>query len=271
MAQLFTRYIAATVETALITGLRMAFKVTSSTEPEPNVCELSIYNLNGESRSRLQKDSSAATQIDAGYNEQHEILFLGNLRRVTTTRHGPDWITTLKAGDGETKYRTSTINEAFAPGTPIITVIKTMAQRLGVSLGDAEKRITSATHRTGLTQYINGLVSMGFTKDQLTESLRGLNLNWSIQDGTLQILAPNDVTNEPAIVLGPTTGLVGSPAAGEKGRTKVTALLNGGIRPGRKLQLDAINLKGFFRVEKVVHSGDTHGQPWYSEAEVKPL
>jgi len=30
-------------------------------------------------------------------------------------------------------------------------------------------------------------------------------------------------------------------------------------------------MNGFFRVEKVVHSGDTWGSDWYSELEAKPI
>lgn len=272
MAELFGRFCAVTVETAKITGLRMAFKVISSLQPEPNVCELSIYNLNADSRGRLQADHAVATRIEAGYDAQHEILFLGDLRRVITTRQGPDWITTLKAGDGETKYRTSSINEAFAPGTLITDAVKTMAARLGVNIGDTEKRLAAATHRAGITQFVNGLVASGFTRDQLTDALKGLGLKWSIQDGTLQILGLEDTTNEPVASLSPTTGLIGSPSAGDKGTIKVTSLLMPGIRPGRKIQLQCANLpKAFYRVEKVTHTGDTHGQSWYTEAEVKPV
>lgn len=272
MAELFGRFCAVTVETAKITGLRMAFKVVSSLEPEPNVCELSIYNLNADNRGKLQTDDAVATQIEAGYNSRHEILFLGDLRRVITTRQGPDWITTLKAGDGETKYATSSINEAFAPGTAIITAVKTMADRLGIKIGDTEKRLLNATHRAGITQFINGLVSSGFTRDQLTEALKGLGLKWSIHQGTLQVLGLEDTTNEPVVLLTPQTGLIGSPSPGEKGIVKITALLTPGIRPGRKIRLECAGVpKAFYRIEKVTHTGDTHGQSWYTEAEIKPV
>lgn len=270
MADLFDRYISVTVGTRQITGLRMAFKVIQSNKPEPNTVELAIWNLSESSRAALQRPQ-VPTLIDAGYAGNHAILFKGDLRRGTSARQGADWVTTLKAGDGEVAYRTARVNESVAPGTLIKDVAKRVAEALGVSAGDAARRIDAAVHRTGLTQYTNGAALSGFARDHLTTLCKSLGLEWSIQDGALQILPEGEATNDPAILLTARTGLVGSPAPGEKGVLKVVSLLQPAIRPGRKINVDAGGGLSFYRVTKVTHQGDTHGQPWYSEAEAVPL
>lgn len=274
MAELFERYIAVTVGTRRITGLRMAFKIQKNARHEPNTCELSIWNLSASSRAALAQ-ANQPTIIEAGYIDQHEILFSGDLRKAISTRQGPDWVTTLKAGDGERAYRTARISESFAVGTAIKQAAKTVARSLGVSLGDAEAKIDAATHRTGLTQFVKGTVASGPAREAMSSFMTDLGLEWSIQDGALQVIRADEATNETAVYLSPASGLVGSPAAGtdtkNPGVIKITSLLQGGIRPGRKIKLDAGGLAGFYKTEKVTHTGDTHGTPWYSEAEAVPL
>ncbi len=268
MAELFGRYYVLSIGPVRITGLRVSFKIFKSLQPEPNTTEISIYNLNSDTRTKLQK-APVLVQLDAGYPDNHQTLFKGTLRAATSSKQGTDWVTTVKAGDGELTYRSARINEAFKPGTPIVTIAKRLAARLNIGLGDAEARISEATQRAGLTQYLNGAVMSGRAHEKLTEVLNGLDLEWSMQDERLQILPKGTINGDRIVVLSDTSGLVGSPAVGDKGVTKITSLLQPGIRPGTQVRLEA---RGFpkltYRVERVTHAGDTHAQTWYSDAEL---
>jgi hypothetical protein len=94
---------------------------------------------------------------------------------------------------------------------------------------------------------------------------------WSIQDGVLQVLAPSETTLETVYVLNSSSGMIGSPEKGEDGTIKGVSLLQGDIRPGRRIQFDSKMVKGTFKTERVIHTGDTWGQNWYTELEAKPI
>lgn len=271
MGKLFIRDVAVTVDTLRITGLRLSFRIVKSLRPDPNTCELQIYNLSADSRKTLERRSVPVT-IEAGYKGAREVIFKGDLRDGFSSRSGSDWITTLKAGDGETAYRTSRVNESLKPGAAIKDAVKKAVSSLkGLSVADALKRIDELTHRTGQTEHTNGTVLFGQSKDVLDEYMRAHGAEWSIQDGVLQILPNGSPSEEDAIVLNPASGLIGSPSTGDKGFIKCVSLLQPGLRPGRKFKLEADSLPGFYRVESVSHTGDTHGQPWYSELQGRPL
>ena len=112
-------------------------------------------------------------------------------------------------------------------------------------------------------------------------------LEWSIQEGQLQVLPPDEGSDEDVVVLSAATGLIGT-----INKTKVvnqslltkkdgklinagiscTSLLNPDIRPGRRIKIESSfrpDLNGIYRVIKVKHTGDTHAQPWYSEIEAR--
>jgi len=51
--QLFDRVIELIVGDIEITGLDIAFEVEKSLQPEPNICDITVYNLGAENRQRL--------------------------------------------------------------------------------------------------------------------------------------------------------------------------------------------------------------------------
>jgi hypothetical protein len=120
--------------------------------------------------------------------------------------------------------------------------------------------------------FLTGYVAHGRASTELERLLSARGLEWSIQDGRLQVL-PKRGTTAQVVSLSPDTGLVGSPEYGtpdKKGAAsvlKVKALLQPQIKPGGKIRIDSANIHGvFFRVEEVEHRGDTAGGDWYSDA-----
>lgn len=271
MALLYKRAVAVTVDTLRMTGQRMAFRVLHTNKAEPNTCEVSIYNAPAVLRAEVQGSRSVGVTIEAGYGKDLQQLFSGDLRRAFSTKQGIDWVTTLRGGDGEVAMRTARVNESFAPGTPIRTVVERVARRLGVNLGDAISRIGEGSHRQSLTEYVNGTVLSGSAKTLLEQLLGDLDLEYSVVDGTLQVLPRGQATNATAILLTPRTGLIGSPEAGDKGLVKLRSLLQPSIRPGRKVKVESAILNGFYRVETATHVGDTHSAAWHTEIEGRPL
>lgn len=272
MTRLFKRAVRLVAGSLAVEDLRVQFKARKNLSKEPNELEATIYNLSEASRSALQV-KGARVVLEAGYGTETSQIFVGNTRLVSHAREGADWLTRLQCGDGEQAYRYAKTLESFAPGTPKSTV----ARRLLESMGGLDAREAIAAVSGLVEQFTQGFVSSGRVSTELTRVLKKSGLDWSIQDGKLQVLTERGATTESAVLLSADTGLVGSPvhgspvARGKPQTLTIKSLLQPSIRPGRRVQLEAAAVQGLFRVQEVRHVGDTHGGDWYSEIEAIPL
>lgn len=250
--------------------LRITFNVEKGDAKTPNQAEVTILNLSDNSRSAIQ-EKGAACIIEAGYVNNTSQIFAGDLQYASTKRSGPDWVTTFQTGDGSAKYRGARISESLPKGTQLTQAIEKAAGALGVGLGNAVEKIQEGNFRGGLQEFARGVVLQGRASDELDKLLKTAGLQWSIQDGQLQLLRANETTDDQAVVISSGTGMIGSPEVGEKGEVTVRTLLQGLIRPGGRVQLETEELNGLFKVGRVNHVGDTWGNDWYTELEAKPL
>lgn len=265
------------VDTLLITGLRVAFSVSKSTSEEPNTCRVSVYNLSEDTRARLSRMRGVPVRLEAGYASNLGLLFQGDTRRTATgiqhAKTGPDWVTTLECGDGETAYRYARFSGSYARGTSVTKVAEDMAKSLGIGLGNLEETLKAGGFRQGLQSFPAGFAARGRAAEELNGLMRTLGLEASIQDGKLQVLKPGETLKGQAVLLTPETGLRGSPAYNsaegkekdEPPTLKVSSLLQPAIRPGVQLRVEARSVRGNFKVKAVTHAGDTHGGDWASE------
>lgn len=255
--------------------LRVQFKVTRSLKREPNTANVSIYNLNPDNRAALQ-NKGIATIIEAGYADNISQIFSGVLEFGSTTKNGPDFITTVQTSDGGDKYRSARINTSLKGPVKIESVLRTAGEALGLNLGNLKEKIASGSLRSSLQEITSGAVLSGKAEKIFTKVAKKMGYGWSVQDGQIQLLGPNEViANADAVLLtatnGRTTGLVGSPEPGENGIVKARSLLQPDLMPGRRVKLESREIDGFYRAEKVVFTGDTWGGDWYSDIEAKPL
>lgn len=263
--------------TRRITGLRVAFRVGKTDRPEPNVAEVSIHNLSPEARAEFQQKPLAFI-VEAGYDGRTEVLFQGEAQAVDHVVSGPDVVTRIRAGDGERQFRYATFSASFRPGTSMEDVISEVAKSMyGLDISQLRERLKRKDWRGALDTFLNGWAGQGRTAPELDKLLSSRSLTWSIQDGALQVLGEQEPSSEDAILLSASTGLLGSPEYGSPDKKggpvplKVRSLLQPGIKPGRQISVQAKSVSGRFRVTKVLHTGDTHGQDWQSEAEAIPL
>jgi hypothetical protein len=300
MARLMRRRVAITIATPAgptlngfsadvteITDLRCRFKVKKTLGKEPNTAEVIVTNLAEKSRAALQ-DRGMRVTLAAGYEDTIATIFVGDSRDVDSALDGTDWITAIQLGDGERGYRHGRVSESFRAGTRVADVLKRVAD--GMQLDST--RVAEIAALRG-RQYAAGYIVHGRSARELDRILRGLGLEWSIQDGELQILAPEAATAETAVVLDSTSGLIGSPTINTpeaasrslnpftasvetrrgkgRGTLKARSLLQPELRPGRRVEIDSLGVKGSFRLTAVEHSGDTAGGEFYSDIEGTPL
>ncbi len=249
-------------------GLRIVFKVTKTSQKEPNTLEGMIYNLSPTTRAALQQ-KGVRLLLEAGYVATGLAqVFVGDVRTIDHIRDGADWKTIIKCGDGERAFRYSRISESFAAGATMFDVVKRAANSMGVALGN-----TAAQAAKLATPLYHGWVSHGAASSALDKAVKSLGYDYSIQNGVLQILAPNESLAQSIPVVSPQTGLIGSPEMGspekkgEPSLLKFKALLMPEALPGGRVQVISERYNGIFRTRKVDHSGDTMGGSWYSEYE----
>jgi hypothetical protein len=282
LARLFTRKARIIVGTSASTGVaveqhRCAFAVEKTLKPEPNTCTLQVWNLSRAQRAAIEemkpskgKPTGVPVLIEAGYDETGTSqIFLGDLRTVFSAREGPDWITTVESGDGEKATATARINVALGRKTSPEVALRAIVKALGLKPGNLTTALQKLK-RSGVAQlFTHGVTLSGSASYHMTNFCKSADLEWSIQDGAIQILDRGKTLAKTAVRLSSETGLVESPTVDHKGVLSCKMLMIPDVRPGSLLVLDSLTVKGNYRIEKAKWSGDTHGKDWTIEVEAK--
>lgn len=245
------------------TDLRVAFKVEKTLESKPSKGVVKVYNLTKDNRSKAEQSGNVLI-LRAGYGNQLSNIFTGDVARAKTELEGQDYVTTFELGDGETMFNVAKSELSFAKGTDISEALKGIFSSVGAKLGDI----------TGLkSEKLNApLVLSGNLRKHLDEVGKRQGFEWSIQDDAFQILEKGKPTKDEAVLLSAETGLVGIPKnkfgkdITEKG-VEFDSLLNGKLRPGRKVILESVQFQGLYRIEKVTFEGDNYDTTFLCKCE----
>lgn len=273
-----------------LNALRVVFSIERDVKRRPNNCEIRVYNLTKAHQADLAKEPAVRVRLEAGYVGDLGTIFDGDLRSARTRREGPDDVTSVAGGDGESKIRTARINKTFSAGTPVTTVITELAKALGVGTGNLSQ-FAGAQLANGSKTLTRSLTLYGSVYDELEHLARSCGLRWSIQDSALQLReAGLPVGDRQGPLLRPDTGLIGQVevetvvAGAEKakgvvktnkallaqgfgqGTTKVTGscLLRPDLIPGVPFRVESEAFTGNLVCVATVHTGDTHSTDQWS-------
>lgn len=246
-------------------GMRVVFKITKSRKKEPNNSEITITNLAQSTRSNLQK-KGVRVLLEAGYKDIGvNRYFFGDVRSIDHVRKDADWDTIMKLGDGERAWKYARVYESFAPGTPKASVLRTLAERMGLELGNIAQQAPSLVSGS----FDQGWAAAGSAVRAFDKLVKGQGLEWSVQDGQVQLLEVGGHLELPIPEISPDSGLVESPEMGSpatKGKpalVKFKCLLTP-VKPGGRVKLKSRRYNGYVTVQACEFEGDTHGGPWYT-------
>lgn len=263
----------------LIQDLQFTFEVTRTLESDANSCKLKIYNLSPSSRVKLDPVDQVVV-LQAGYEGDLKTLFTGTTIQTFHVREGHDVVTEVICKDGQVNLREARTNRGFPPGSTVEGILRTLVTSdlklaLGEVIGDGLGKI-----------YQNGHTIDGPTKKAIDVITGYAQLQWSIQDNTVDIIGKNTSSKESVILLSPSTGLIGSPQRYDGAKDQLAGvkvpesklalpttgitlktLLNGAIRPGRPVKVESEFINGIYKATKVTHSGDYRGQQWETHIE----
>ncbi len=259
MSALFDRICIVQVEDREWSDLRVSFRVARTSKSKPNKSEISIYNLSESSRALLKK--LARVRLVAGYAGNASMIFAGQIDFVQSRREGADLVSTITAADGRTAWN-SFATKSYAGGVRYADVVRDLATAMGIAAPLTSLAAVTGTSRGGVALY-------GYAHRELDLLMADLGLEWSIQDGVLQVVNPASATTAKAVVLSPSSGLLGAPELSEPkhGRRTLRArsLLQPTLTPGRRVVVESKLHSGDFRVDRVDHSGDSHGGEFVSD------
>ena len=257
----------------VITDLRVRFEITKDLFGYPNLGDIQIFNL---SRDKVTAISQEFTLIELqiGYGGALDTVFRGDIRNIVNRREGVDTITQFYAGDGERATRDARLSKTYAAGTSIKQIVKELAETFKIPTAKLDGLDTTRTNQRGQT------ISSA-SKDAMDKLADDYKFHWSIQDGELVTQDRESYDKDNTVFnINRSTGMIGSPTITELG-ADVRTLMNPRLNPYRAIQIttpDAeINVgnlffrtkiptlgTGLFRINKVVHTGDTRGNDWTS-------
>lgn len=249
-----------------ITGMRMAFEVKKSLGKEPNTCKITIDNLSEQTRQFLDQ-KPIGIFFAAGYDNAPRLLVQGDLMRAYSELKGTNYETTLQVSDGGRAFAFARTAKSYKAGVRVIQVIQDCARTMGLQVPQA--LLDSPDLKQALA---SGLTLHGPTRTAMTDALAPYGYNWSMQNGTLQILKDGQNMAGRAFVIDQSTGLIGSPKRTipdkPKGKSELTfdVLLYPELFPGCQVQVASKTYNGLFRVKELEAKGDTHGDDWKSSA-----
>ncbi len=265
-------------------SLRIVFDIDKDLTQKTNKSSIRIYNLTDATRKKLEV-ADAVCMLEVGYAEDIGLrrIFVGEITYATTRREGPDKITELELNDGQVAIRDTYVSLGYAAGVSGTKVVEDVAAQMGI--------MTQIAPDLEFASYPAGFSFVGPGRECLDKVMDATGATWSIQNNVLQVIMAGGSTNVRALVFSASSGLIGSPERIVKGVTrpdeeakkkrkvkkdkhekkagwKIKTLLAPTVNPGDLVRVESSTVTGWFKEESLKHSGDTHGQEWYTEQEI---
>ena len=262
-----------------ITSLHIQFDIEKTAKKNPNKSTVKVWNLSKQTRTQLEKPDTRCI-LYAGYKDDLGaiLIFKGTVTDAWSKVEGPDIITEFELGDGSKEIRDTTISKGYSKNVKSKTILTDVAKEMGMSLvlpSNAPER-----------EWQHGFSYYGSASKLLDKVVSATGLEWSIQNGDLQVIQKGMVTTKQGIELAVDSGLIYSPerirASKKEVRKKpntqeletgkqgvegwrVQTLLMPMLNPGDRVKLKSKFVEGVFRVEEIRHTGDNMAGEWKSE------
>lgn len=267
-----------------IIDLRINFKIEKSLVGYPNLGNIKIYNLSENSRNQIEEEN-LKIQLFAGYVDgEAPLLFDGDIINVVHQKSGVDWITEIFAADGVNILSTATINKTLKAGVDTEQIYNELISQMeGISKGVTEGLKNCLSGKRSL---LRDLQLTGNVKDWLDKIAKDCGFEYSVNDGVIETVPTGlPVSDVPTITINQGTGMIGSPERTEIG-INVKHFLLPELKLGRTIRIESISEKinvgnlffrkiptvrdeGIYRIDKLIHSGDTRDNLWESQIQAR--
>lgn len=261
----------------LVTDLRVNFDILKTNTNISNRSTISIYNLNESNRASIHELNTQII-VSAGYANATgpKIIFMGDVLRVNHANQFPDIITKIESGDGILELRQARAPISFATEIDAFSVLQQAAKLLGLPIQEMPTAVSGS--------YKNGFQHTGSVKLAIDTICKRFNLDWSIQNGKLQVISKSGVSQQAPIIIDSSNGLlekiekVGdiqeyliADISHESPTYKFKCLLNADITPGCSVTINDGIISGTYKVRSVQHQGDNFEGDFISICQVQEI
>jgi hypothetical protein len=267
----FIRSVKVFVGTFDVSGLHAKFHVKRTAKSSANTLDLSVFNPGPKTIDEWVQAKNPVVRLDVGYGDTLATIFSGAARFVSPKRTDSKTIEVeIQAGDAEDLLRAARIAKQVPAKVSPGALLRTVAESLGVKKGNLDAAISKLNAKGLGSMFSAGAALAGRSAPLMDRVCKSYGLEWSVQDGALQILE-RDVALEGRTVpkLTPQSGLIGSPQIDSKHVLSFECRLNTTLYPGAVVVIESQFVNGGFRLTDVEHEGDNYGGSWKTTAHGK--
>lgn len=250
-------------------ALHISFSVQKQELESSNTAKVQVWNLNKQNLATLEAENCFLL-LKAGYGNTLPVILSGTVSHTSTRKDGSDMLTEIEVVDGLMEVRDTWVSMSYAGLVNTKKILDDTAAQMGLTV--------TYSYNATFADIPNGFSFIGQAKNALSKACAVSGLEWSIQNGVLQIKKPGDVMNREVYVIGPETGLIEIPervqisSSDDAGTPQMgydlVYLLNGAIGVGDYVQVQSKYLTGFFRVYSLEIDGDNLSGAWQCKARV---
>ena len=257
---------------ASITDLKMVFRIQRFHGDAHHTMELDIYNLGKIKSENNYLEIGNVITLEAGYKDFNGVLFIGKINNTNEYREGTDFITKIYCNDGR-DYISKMISFGWTRSVALNDVISDIASAAGLII------VTNNIEINNISGGYNVHDSFENIMDVLSASY---NFNWYIINGDLFLYDAEKGNQEKELFeVSAATGLIETPVLLTKGGISVKMLMEPSINNGDLFDVKSKGLTltqqgleyatkfsfglGLQKVLSMAHTGDTHGDAWYTE------
>lgn len=150
-------------------SIEIHFNVPFSDQPEKNISEITLYNINPDDFNRIQAGNKV--KLSAGYSGDTGLLVSGTIYRPTVpTLEEADTAYVLKVLEGQDYSRLAKQNLTFAKGTYASDIVKSVVSKSGINLSYVSLK-TNKKYDDGYTADDHPMESLSTVADDCHTSL----------------------------------------------------------------------------------------------------
>ncbi|WP_419957210.1 phage protein [Psychrobacillus psychrotolerans] len=243
------------------TDLDIEFNIPFDDDLEPNLSDLTIYNLSSTTRNKLKRGQLIT--VNAGYKDDKGVILSGYIDYVTSSLKGTDRSTLIKVIDSQPFNSKKTLQKSFKQKIKADQLIRELAKAINLKIA-VIKLPNNIIYKKGFS--IDDVVIK-----KIQDIAKDCGASAYISRSQAYIRSIKDGDNH-RFVLNSDTGLVESPEYFEEekdGKTikgyKAKSLLQYRMNTASIIELQSVETKSKVRVRKGKHI--CNGSSFYTEVE----
>lgn len=217
-----------------VSKLRCTFRVIKSITAEPNLSEITVYNLNAKTENDISINGTRVT-IEAGYEgSQFGLIFDGDILQCIREKESANTFKlTIIAIDSDKAINTEVANFSIARGQ----TLRTMVDHISVK-ANGSMELNNISETLANSTLTRGKVFFGKSSDYLNQIAKSKNLKFYMDDGKVNLINLEELPPDEIVELNPVSGLIGTPEQTDYGISG-TSLLNPQIKLNTLIHVDS--------------------------------